>query len=211
MTKATSDSADDIIALVQLCGLPGYKSGTPAPHPAPVRKVDNDEQAIRRLIRETGLAGYDPDKLAASSIEPIAPEPSTPPAGSLNATEAIQPSPNVSKQQFLVLDVAPGGESALAALESKIGMSVAVERHGKPSWVAASNESGGSRRAFSFMAGQVLGFADLLGELGTSALRLSVTGVELSQFKAVGAGVRDGHPPQWPDSLNKPLRAALGK
>ncbi len=72
-------------------------------------------------------------------------------------------------------------------------------------------EGGGTRRAFSFMAGQVLGFADLLGDLGSPSLKLSVTGIELTKYKASGPGVRDGEPPQWPDSLNKALRSALGK
>ncbi|MBD8679263.1 hypothetical protein [Sphingomonas sp. CFBP 13720] len=211
MTTQNEDSSDDIVALIQLCGLSGYKAADPSNERRNQNVVSEEELATHELIRECQLPGYNVDRLATRATAPVDAITDGKSAIASAAGQPAVPVATLSKRQFLVLEVARGGESALSALEAKMGVGISVHRAGKQSWVSEPTEGGGTRRAFSFMAGQVLGFADLLGDLGSPSLKLSVTGIELTKYKASGPGVRDGEPPQWPDSLNKALRSALGK
>lgn len=210
MSAQDRDSCDDVLALVRQAGLPGYKAAKPHGQQVARSVARGAELATHELIRACQLPGYNPDRLAVR-IAPVG----TPEAAACGAPSPVSsPSPSgkprLSSRQFAVLSISASGSEALTELEAKMGTSFAVDRRGTSVWVAEASH-GGSSRAFSFMGSQLPTFADLLGDLGTPSLKLSIERIDLSAFKASGEGVRDGEPPQWPDSLTKALRTGLGR
>ena len=168
------------------------------------------ENADMTILSQAGL-------VPSASPLPEAPSINRPPSagGIIAPPRATPPAPRLSRQQFLVLEVSPGGEPALTALETKMGTPFAADYRGQPYWSGSATPDGGSRRAFSFLQSQLTGIADLLGELGSSELRLSVRAIEFADFTqaepAAGWSSIDRGPPQLPQSLPAALRAALGR
>jgi hypothetical protein len=219
-TTGERDSADEVLSLVRAAGLPGYKSAERQSNQSAAPDTSDDDRQIHALVRASGLPGYDPDKLAApqqTAPDRIAATQRASAAATARLTGAsTSPTARLSSRQFAVLEIAPGGESALAALETKMGMPFAASYQGQPFWSSAPTPAGGTRRAFTFMGDQLVSFADLLGELGSSALRLSVSGIEVGSFNRAGPGATgrtgsSGEPPQLPPGLPKALRSALGR
>lgn len=204
------DSCEYVLALVRAAGLPGYKATQPGEQQSTRLVAQGEELATHELIRACQLPGYDPDRLAIRTSPVTTPKAAACGASSTVSSRSPSVNPRLSSRQFAVLSISVSGGEALTELEAKMGTSFAVDRRGTSVWVAEVSH-GGSRRAFSFMGSQLPTFADLLGDLGTPSLKLSIERIDLSAFKASGEGVRDGEPPQWPDSLTKALRTGLGR
>lgn len=222
-----SDNIDETLALLRSVGVGRFGTTTALETRSPAPQAD-DGADVLQLIRASGLAGYDQGKVAATAPSSkssatqaqSAASPGAQPLQAMASPPGTAPKPPVarlSRQQFAVLDIAPGGEAALSQLEANMGIPFAADSGGSPYWYGASDESGGGRRAFSVMNAQCtqLKHDGLLGELGTPELRLSLSGIDVKAFKPAGPGATDWHQgrgaPQLPQRLPDALRVALGR
>ncbi len=217
---------DKDLALIRAVGLPGFKdaqaramaaqtdaikarraAGEPDFSEGRARAAQAITDALA-LARAAGLPGFNEARADAKSAQIAA----------INTRASAAPSPcaaRMTRQSYAVLDVAPGGEAALAQLESTMGTAFAANRDGRPYWFGAVSADGGTSRAFTFMASQLTTFADLLGEVGSSALRFSVRPIDRSLYGLSGpgssvVGVNRGAP-QLPPALPGSVRTALGR
>lgn len=205
------DDGAEILRLVHAVGLSGFKSSACGGRTATTPAATQSDPVLA-IIRAAGLPGFKPTADEGQIVET-----SGHPANVQATAPAAQPSTaaRMTRQSYAVLDVAPGGEAALAQLESAMGATFAADRNGKPYWFGSMSADGGTSRAFTFTASQLQSFAVLLGELGSSSLRLSVRPIERSRYELTGPGASevaaDRGAPQLPLGLPKACRAALGR
>lgn len=200
--------ADPVLALIAAVGLPGFRTRSDAEM---LKCGISANRALRgeAQVQEGGL----PSAAVAQPTFANATRERSPHKQGGTASAPSNLGRQKSKVEYAILEIQPGGETALADLEAKMQMQFAASNCGKPYWSQAVSANGTVTRAFSVMRDQKREVASMIGPLGSTALCLKLEGVDRSQFGYAGdgaAGRNDNGPPQLPLQLPKALRAALG-
>jgi len=193
-SRLNAAPVDQTMALIYAAGLPGFK---------PPPTSGNGGEPMRQQTATAWPVGL-PAATPAAAKAPLAPP----------ATIAAPPPPRSTGPDFAILHISQGGEKAFAALEKRMGTPFAAERTEGAVWAQATAPDGGTMRAFRIVNDQRVAITDLLGNLGSPSVRLSIGPINAREFKSAGPGASDWEngkgPPQLPQHLPTALRSALG-
>jgi len=171
------------LATAKQTGLKGFTVSTPAQSQPPHQNESTMALAVR-----LGLPGFVQTEAAAAEGSPA------PKAATLSRTILasqtpapvtsqlpVAPAPQLSKQQFVCIDIAAGGMAAFTALEVAMGQPFAPKTGGNSAWLQRDKPDGSQTRGYPAMPRELGKLATMSGNLGSS-LRLTIGSLLMSEF-----------------------------
>jgi hypothetical protein len=171
------------LATAKQTGLKGFTMSTP------VRSQPPRSEGTMALAVRLGLPGFVRKEVAAAEGSPAPKAATLSPTILASQTPApvtsqlpVAPAPQLSKQQFVCIDIAAGGMAAFTALEVAMGQPFAPKTGGNSAWLQRDKPDGSQTRGYPAMPRELGKLATMSGNLGSSSLRLTISSLLMSEF-----------------------------